>query len=133
MVNDHFALFPGTLVYLDSFSGLIPAQVVAYEDDSHVEVRVTAQRPGFRKGETLTRQRVGWQVIHRDAVVTRRGIKRILSLPHVAYPGTVEEEKESGMVTLLRSMGIASLETGDLHSAACLFRLAGWYEAGTIS
>lgn len=42
---------PGDLVFIDCFLGLIPAKVTGYATWGHIKVLVTAERPGYRRGE----------------------------------------------------------------------------------
>jgi hypothetical protein len=65
---------PGTLIYLDSFSGLVPARYVdtVPELDS-VKVQVTATRGAYRRGETIVMS--PRSVILRSQVV-RAGVVR---------------------------------------------------------
>ena len=44
----------GDLVFIDCFLGLIPAKVTGYATWGHIKVLVTAERPGYRRGEHTT-------------------------------------------------------------------------------
>jgi hypothetical protein len=74
-----FVVGRNQLAYLDTvFSGLVPVKVLAIrntETDMHPEadVKVTATRPGYTRGETLTMHMPNHTLIGRDQVVTRRG------------------------------------------------------------
>lgn len=67
----------GSLVYLDTFSGLVPAVVLA-PMGSETLVRVTAARPTYRRGETFTIRTTA--VVPRCAVRVRDGQHRILAV-----------------------------------------------------
>lgn len=67
---------PGTLAAIDSFAGLIPCKALEVEPDGRtVTVKVTAARPGYRKGETL---RLDHNiVVPRSHIFTRGHILRV--------------------------------------------------------
>lgn len=74
----------GELAYIDSFLGLIPCKVLRVDEPStpsvtsgKVVIRVTADRPAFRRGEVSTE--TGHNVIPRSRVYTRNGMYRIRS------------------------------------------------------
>jgi hypothetical protein len=66
---------PGTLAVIDTFGGLVPCRVEAVTDDGRVTVRVTAARPGWRRGELPTL--APWDVVPRDMIRRRGGRLRI--------------------------------------------------------
>lgn len=80
----HFAVMPGTLVFLDTFAGMVPAKVVACHDRKHVTVRLTANRAAYRKGEQI-KTHVSL-AIPRSMVSVRHGQYRIAGFEIVAYP-----------------------------------------------
>lgn len=44
----------GDLIFLDSFSGLVPAKVTGYSTHGEISVLVTATRGAYRRGEHTT-------------------------------------------------------------------------------
>ena len=44
----------GDLIFLDSFSGLVPAKVTGYTPHGEISVLVTASRGAYRRGEHTT-------------------------------------------------------------------------------
>lgn len=74
------ALTAGALAYIDSFAGLIPCKVEAPADaDGAVQVAVTADRPGWPRGERHTL--ADGHVVARDRVHLRSGVYRIAAVP----------------------------------------------------
>ena len=72
----------GSKAYFDSFNGLIPCRVTDIRGlnglastGQTVTVELTASRSAYRRGEILTTS--GLQIVPRDAVRIRSGIKRI--------------------------------------------------------
>ena len=72
----------GSLAYFDSFNGLIPCRVTDIRglnglasNGQTVTVELTVKRAAYRKGEIITTS--GLQIVPRDAVRIRSGIKRI--------------------------------------------------------
>lgn len=66
---------PGDLVFIDCFLGLIPAKVAGYATWGHIKVLVTAERPGYRRGEHTTV--AAPHCIPREHVHVRSGHERI--------------------------------------------------------
>lgn len=79
-------VYRGQLAYIDSMAGLIPVKVTGVDDDGAVTVRVTAERRGYRRGEVITDQVAGRNVIPRTAVFVRGGQYRISGCPVAALP-----------------------------------------------
>lgn len=48
------AIRVGDLIFLDSFSGLVPAKVTGYTPRGEISVLVTATRGAYRRGEHTT-------------------------------------------------------------------------------
>ncbi|MGK5496420.1 hypothetical protein [Streptomyces sp. URMC 125] len=72
----------GTLAYVDSFGPLVPVKVLeviepanGHEIRGRIKVKVTADRPGYRRGEVFTQD--AYRVVPRKHVYTRRGQYRI--------------------------------------------------------
>ncbi|MEV6444737.1 hypothetical protein [Amycolatopsis sp. NPDC051716] len=82
---------PGDLVFLDSFSGLVPAKVTGYTSWGHITVVVTAERGAYRRGERTTFRPSG--CVPRAHVRVRSGHYRIFGawtfaeLPDEFQPG----------------------------------------------
>ena len=65
----------GILGYLDTFAGLIPCRVVAVKSRSDVQVKLTANRGAYRRGEVL--ESTASLVVPRGCVHVRCGQYRI--------------------------------------------------------
>lgn len=66
---------PGDLIFLDSFSGLVPAKVTGYATWGDIKVQITAERGAYRRGEHTTF--TPSHCVPRKHVRTRRGHYRI--------------------------------------------------------
>ncbi len=66
----------GDLAYVDSFAGLVPCKVISLDWHARTaEVRITADRGAYKKGETYTGHTN--RVVNRAHVVRRSGQYRI--------------------------------------------------------
>jgi hypothetical protein len=78
-----YTLAAGDLAYIDSFSGLVPCKVLSIAPyDAGIprmvaRVRVTAPRPGWKRGE-IHGGVVGFSVVARPQVRRRRWSTRII-------------------------------------------------------
>ena len=63
------------LGYIDSFAGLIPCKIISL-DKREVTVKVTAKRPGYKRGEIVKTLRT--RVVYRSQVRTRNGQYRLI-------------------------------------------------------
>jgi len=72
----------GSLAYLCTAHGLVPVKVTR-ADDEHTQVEVTADRPGYDRGEVLNLANPTINLLHRGQVARRsgtiRGTVRILT------------------------------------------------------
>jgi hypothetical protein len=66
----------GALIFLDSFSGLVPAKVTGYTPHGEITVKVTGTRGAYRRGERTTFTPSG--CIPRAHVHVRSGHFRII-------------------------------------------------------
>lgn len=73
----YFTVAAGNLAYLSTVeAGLVPVKVGTITDDE-VEVRITAGRPGYERGEILNLRAPNPLVVSRDQVHRSRGQYRI--------------------------------------------------------
>ncbi|TDD97210.1 hypothetical protein [Actinomadura rubrisoli] len=90
-----YSISNGELVFIDSFTGLIPAKVIAKKWDPEVKgfralLLITANRPGARKGSREWAS--ASNVVHRKAVHTRNGQYRITNYEY-SWDGVTEWTK----------------------------------------
>lgn len=74
--NMHTGVKVGDLVYVDAFrSSWLPGRVEGYTSGGEVQVKLTAARPGYRRGEVISQR--SNNVVPRKHVYTRNGQYRI--------------------------------------------------------
>lgn len=71
----HTVLRIGDLIYLDTFSGLVPAKITGYTTHGDISVRITATRGAYRQGENTAFP--PHHCVPRSCIRTRRGQLRI--------------------------------------------------------
>lgn len=62
------ALRSGDLAYLNSTTGLVPCKVLSINEEGHASVLITAARPGWTKGQTLTIRSPRLSLVSREQV-----------------------------------------------------------------
>jgi|GEM_PF-5022441 len=101
----------GCLAYLDTIaSGLVPLKVIRILEDQRqdgkpvpvVVARVTAARPGYARGETLTSESLG-RIVPRDAVKRFRGQVFPRILPFAIGPAETRNGLSAGLVVELQN------------------------------
>lgn len=76
--NGFFTLKAGDLAFILTVrGGFVPVKVLTVDDDGRTEVRVTADRIGWRKGTTETIRNPRVNLVNRNMVTYRRGQARI--------------------------------------------------------
>lgn len=83
------AIMPGTLVYLDTFAGLLPAKVVACHDLHHATVKLTADRGAWRRGERIFTE--ARYAVPRTLVYQKKRKTVIVNVGILAYPAPGKE------------------------------------------
>ena len=85
--HGHFALLPGSLAYIDAYTGLVPCKVMRVDGPGEVTVLTTASRPGYPAGEyhLFTGNDRLARVIPRTMVYRRSGQYRIAGFRVIAH------------------------------------------------
>ena len=87
-------MYVGELVYLDSIVGLVPAKITDTSGGAEaLVVVVTAARPGYTRGESVTSNARTGHVVPRTAVHVRSGQYRITNPADVWYTDWEREVK----------------------------------------